>query len=611
MANGVRGVGRRIGFFWMLWLLAAVADGASSPEATSVLFGGFQHKAEGNATVTAGNGALEIANIGSSGLDGLLIDHGKVEGFRTTITSPRNAFPNGTELVVESRDTTRTLGVVKLLWNGTDVEVTPDFSGIVAPTYRLAVLKAGVPVYARAINAGMAAQVRLSNPSKLEVEAYGNGSISIRMLGHIDVGTVVAGDAIHLAPVDPSFVTTHLERLTVRARDVRVIELSQLVFCFGNTEQTAQGNVIVTPGLTQMSLSNIGSSGADGLDMGFEAARSVGLTFDGVDPQALPPGALLSLTALGSVDGEPEQAIVSLGLENSGTDWGVGFDFGPVGAETYTLRLLLGDAVLYAAGKQAGLAAHFARRRFSAAVERLPTNSDVRAQVVLEAPTLLRLTTGGTVLADRIVAVPDRIGVSPVVDFLSGVELRGMQLPSVILSPPVVELEDALPVAPVSEASCSVTSRACWEPGNSSSLLTGQVCIQNHGLQDKRVRVESVLGGNVATCADGPVTSVRRTTYVRVPAGERCYVGTRGCYLGEPKTTAKALATVRLPGGATMSWPSSSRLLWDVKASVPSCHAQPCDMSSVRLCDDDPEDIFSDGFESGDTSQWAFTVADS
>ena len=102
-----------------------------------------------------------------------------------------------------------------------------------------------------------------------------------------------------------------------------------------------QARLAIDPASGDLTLLNIGSSGADGMAIHVGAADGVGLAID-LPPQP-PSGFEVQHQMMATLNGKARQLAATLETRAGSSGYLIGADFTPLGAATYTVRLLDGD----------------------------------------------------------------------------------------------------------------------------------------------------------------------------------------------------------------------------------------------------------------------------
>jgi hypothetical protein len=347
--------------FLSLVSVVAVAQTGGQP----LFWAGLEHTALGNATLAISpDDHLVVSNIGSSGLDGVTADFGEVDSSCVIwdfegglIPAPGASF---------RYDALGDLGGIpnqvydSLLFNyvGGTIQLTADSSPVGSSTHRVQVFDG--PILLADLSGQTGVLLATADTSKVggmdvvilfkkdTSSSYQDGKFSADCEMTLGDGSVVVGDRFRITPEAPVLAPVAINgfTLTMQGTPSFVItdELTGVVvppesIYWAGLAHTSLGNATlsVSPD-DHLVVSNIGSSGLDGVSIDVGETAEGFLTEQPVDP-AMPVGSWLQSNYFGEVNGVPDQPAGSLGMEWVPGGIAALVDFSPLGSPTFTLEL--------------------------------------------------------------------------------------------------------------------------------------------------------------------------------------------------------------------------------------------------------------------------------
>ena len=196
------------------------------------------------------------------------------------------------------------------------------------------------------------------------------------------------------------------------------------------------GQVVLRPSGDELIVSNIGSSGQDGVSIDLGEAEFHVVMFEPPPLTSLPDGAFLETTVRGVVDGEPDQFVWSIRSTARGGDSFLSFDATRVRPAALRLEARLGGQTVSEVR-----ITDFDPRLELVEIRRLegciidpfwPMPPECWAIVAFPQPTEFVLLGGGLVLADEVIVAT--VGQQAVVGTLSATEMRGADYRQITLT---------------------------------------------------------------------------------------------------------------------------------------------------------------------------------
>jgi hypothetical protein len=330
-------------------------------ENETVMFGGLANTSVGNASLTLQGSQMVVANIGSSGQDGVSIAlPSTLSALETHWLDPDSgdALPVGA--FIREQVTGSAVGIVDgplgnvtMLKAGTsNIVISADFASLGASNYTVQAYLQGALVaqasgldgaaLATARNIGLSVDIS-STCCPLEITVsvdWGHGSTSLLLNG-----ASVTCDHLYIKPesVTLSSAPTSVQITGSQIGSLTFIAENQTIL-YGGLANTAVGDATLTLAGRRLEIHNLGSSGQDGVSIEWPSTLT-GLEthWDDVDANdALPTGAFLREQVIGSASGITNGPVGSLTMLKAGTsNIVISADFASMGATTYTVRAYL------------------------------------------------------------------------------------------------------------------------------------------------------------------------------------------------------------------------------------------------------------------------------
>ncbi len=344
----------------MMSAVASVAFASCAASAQPISAFGLPHEALGQAVLRPSGDELIVSNIGSSGQDGVSIDLGEAEFHVVTFEPPPlTSLPDGAFLETTVRGEVD--GVPdQFVWSirstarGGDAFLTFDASRVRPGALRLEARLGGRTVSEVRIT-DFDPRLELVEIRRLEgciidpfwpmpPECWAVIGFPVPTELVLLGGDLVLADQIIVATVDQQAVVGTLSATEMRGADYRQISLTDEALGQFDFEHRALGDVQLQARGDHLTVSNIGSSGQDGVRVSwFEETEPTDGFLAELEPLRLVgPEQELTLRATGRIPGAPG---LPLGVSsiNNGV---VTADFSSIGAQTATLIGLLDGRVV-------------------------------------------------------------------------------------------------------------------------------------------------------------------------------------------------------------------------------------------------------------------------
>jgi hypothetical protein len=173
---------------------------------------------------------------------------------------------------------------------------------------------------------------------------------------------MVVADRIVVIPQGPLPSIESLTKLEMVGTSIDSFTiLDERLHLFGS-RIAASGDAHMEGGSNQLHVSNIGSSGQDGVSMenNGDPSTEIQTLWSPLPDPDLPSGAQIMFAASGEAVGLPGMSPMGTGAATKGPTsgmWDITADFSPIGASTMTVELLNGGTVVASASGLSGLAA--------------------------------------------------------------------------------------------------------------------------------------------------------------------------------------------------------------------------------------------------------------
>ncbi|MCG8408986.1 MAG: hypothetical protein MI923_27590 [Phycisphaerales bacterium] len=410
----------------------SIVLGAYGDEAVlelEVLWFGRPHVPLGLAVLGAGmDGSLTVSNIGSSGEDGVAIEVGQADALSVTTpfdpaSMPIGSFTESRE-VVEIAGATQTVGYSRMERLPQGLRVNSNFSGLGASTYTLTLLNNESTVFS---------QTEIPDTMTFDILSAFNGKIKCKWKrcpdvnenkywkriwrakgGLFDVnfdGNLFTSTTIIVEPDTTTLANFDSYAIELTAADLsefQILEEALEAFTF---DHSILGRATMEGSPDQLIVSNIGSSGEDGVDADIGQADDWSAFWQALDPSLLPTGAYMELQTNGSVNDVPDQLLGSVRIEDIGEQLQAAFDFSPLGASTYEVHVLLDGVLVDSETGLSGPSVTFDAVGCGGGGDDNPTDphvpgKELKLVIYSPSPTPIMITGHAPVLGDEIVAVP-------------------------------------------------------------------------------------------------------------------------------------------------------------------------------------------------------------
>ncbi|MFT5153326.1 MAG: hypothetical protein ACI841_003326 [Planctomycetota bacterium] len=349
---------------------AALMTLFSVSNAQSLHFDGLLNSPLGSSTIAPdGTGRLTVSNIGSSGLDGVRINLGDSQG--GSVSTTMSLAPQGACIIdgeLGQTGTTTTFPVsLTMTYDAASDETTfrPDFSSLGQQTYRLRIMHAGQVVFDEGGNTGT---TRMSNiPIEIPEKLYlflpdWVGGPNYPSFCGFTGGNVTPPGSATAFPCDiVEFIGQPAPIQTVESISVRVVGPPQFTvdsedLRFFGTTVTGIDDVHLTTSSGKLKVSNLGSSGCDGVSIAVPDGENE------ISAEAEEISAPNNSGSTITLESNSASSVIDLvTCEETAGEWLFSPNFNGHGASTYTLEMFDAGQMVFAQSGMSGPAVSTAR----------------------------------------------------------------------------------------------------------------------------------------------------------------------------------------------------------------------------------------------------------
>jgi hypothetical protein len=241
-------------------------------------------------------------------------------------------------------------------------------------------------------------------------------------------GPTVVVDHLFITPEGGTPLVDRPASLWLQAAQIPSLELTQEVaqVRFGGVLHSALGDAAVTVVSNRLEVSNLGSSGQDGVSIAMPSTSDWGAQWLDLDPNGhAPVGAYLREQIIGTGGGVVNGVLGTVQITKTGTGTcDVVPDFSPIGATTYTMQVYSGSVLVTQLTGQTGSALSCPGFSLDIRIQCCPWKTEVS----FDLSTSLTLHDGTPVVGDRVYFIPEGV---PSLSFPTAVLMQASQIPSI------------------------------------------------------------------------------------------------------------------------------------------------------------------------------------
>lgn len=323
-------------------LMGLVATGFSGLiEAQQSAFG-LDHTPLGQAQLQQQGGTLTVSNLGSSGCDGVSIDLGDTDYHTVQFDAPSAIqLPDGSETIITTEGVLagqpdRDIWSLRVLDVGQEFAVSLDTSLVQSGTLRVDALLGGVVVDTQSYSPAPSPNQILAvfQPEGCLVDPFWPmGDETWAMIGLANPGPMtlpgsnpVIADTLVLASSNQVLDVGTLSGTRMMSDMGSFVIHQETIGLFGLPHQIL-GQAQFEPGGNRLKVSNLGSSGCDGVSIDLGGASTHQIDFDPQLPASqLTDGTFMDFQTFGQLSGVPDQDIWTLRLLDIGNEFGASLD---------------------------------------------------------------------------------------------------------------------------------------------------------------------------------------------------------------------------------------------------------------------------------------------
>ncbi len=328
---------------------------------------GLTHTSLGAASIAVHDGRLVMTGLGSTGADGVLIHTRNAEGIGPIRWMAPEAIQSSVNLDYGD-ETGVDIGRCVLTRDGGTGTVGVDFSALGVSSYTIQIIQTSGgavdnPLYeddnASGVNPFYEESARAAGDTVVVIGGVpqGGGAVTV-VLGHAvdwdlgDGGGFHTGDMIRFIPNQtPSTVAGVSSIAFTASHPDSVVILAEHLESNG-VPVGALGQAVLEATVDGMSVSNIGSSGVDGVSLGAPtdlpdlwSSSGLGWQVGPVDP-GLAGGASIDILVRGHAEGIVHRDLAARNILLTATGWESGFDFSPIGSSAQLMQVYHGDTLV-------------------------------------------------------------------------------------------------------------------------------------------------------------------------------------------------------------------------------------------------------------------------
>jgi hypothetical protein len=166
-------------------------------------------------------------------------------------------------------------------------------------------------------------------------------------------GLTVTGDLVLIIPENPQILPEALSAMTIQTSgQITELNIRAETVADAHTTAAALGDGIFEPAGGNLTVTNLGTNGQDGVTFSMRTADSFNFSFATIDPmdecppECLLTGATLTTHVLGSLGGVPGTLLDTLTLTKAGSNIVISADFSPIGSFSQRVLVLSNGVVV-------------------------------------------------------------------------------------------------------------------------------------------------------------------------------------------------------------------------------------------------------------------------
>ena len=414
--------------------------GPPPPAPQSLVYQGLLNTGLGSATLTLAGSQLDVANLGSSGQDGVSIAlpddltglDVHWQPLDASDSLPAGSFIQEQIIGAGASSANGLLGTVTMTKAGSgDYVVSADFSPISASTYTVQGYRNGVLV---------AQATGQPGASLATCNIYGDSGCIPRFptvpgggwdwpdpgtLLTIGTSASVSVDRLYVLPENVAGTATAVQIVASQISGLNIVsENASLVF--QGLTNTTLGNATQVLSSNRTTISNLGSSGQDGVSLGLNPGNNFAGTWLDLDPgNALPAGAYIESQVVGTAGTVTNGVLGStVCTKTSAGGYAISVDYSPLGSSSHTVQVFNGSVLVAQLTGQTG--------PICATVKLPPGTCTINPWLNNEwpSPTDITIVGGPTVVGTELLMLPE--GATPV-SAITGGQILAANIPTITI----------------------------------------------------------------------------------------------------------------------------------------------------------------------------------
>ena len=336
---------------------------------------GLPHIPVGNAILSSVGNTFVASGMGSSGNDGFSIEMGNVGGIRFKLppfdwtTLPSGAFIKTENIRISGLKTSMLEEKI-----GNKVRISHDFSEIGATARAVDVFLNGqlvtTIVHTNTWDFELDADDLAKEVSFHDCSSNGPGADGTAVIAYhwvtiivpdavrLSNGDVVQGDMLMVRPVNAIFGPEPYSKSTMTFKDFPTFTILEELIVKFDYHHKALGEAIFEPADGALTISNIGQNVVEGVRVELGEDESYRMEWNNLDPAGIVPnGAILKVSAVGSVEGTRDSDIGDIEVEKVGSTLAITPDFTPIQSNTHRLEVFSNGVLVATVTDHAGIAA--------------------------------------------------------------------------------------------------------------------------------------------------------------------------------------------------------------------------------------------------------------
>ena len=308
-------------------------------------------------------------------------------------------------------------------------------------------------------------------------------------------------------------------------------------------QHTPLGNAVLTPVNNTLVISNVGSTGNDGVSINIGGAN---FHIEGEISDNAPIGSIMVSDGFGKFNGIPNQKILTITRELTANGRILTADFTPINSPTYELRAFLNGSLIHTQSGMSGIVGELilpqaAKKKFRCCLH--TGCKGIRYSIPLGIAAQLNISGGPVITTDFFVLVAENQINKP--DFLSGMNIRGKNVGDFTIENEWVIFEDDIEAEIPHRSLGDANLKAVIGDFTKGGVLTVSN-VGSTGQDGVQIDfIDFIVGKNVESF----VYDVELTDATTFPLGATMSSSSKAQINGVPNLPAGSMTLERVPGG--------------------------------------------------------------